>query len=149
MPARFKTFIFYTALMAAMVFLYFLYLFLQPVKDISSQKTDIYVSAEQLIKDFNTSPDSSDILYKNKVLEVAGKVSSTEVSDSFGNIVLDNGGNYIIIANCVPKEYKNNLKALKNGHSVKIKGIYSGYVINDETYMIPAEIKIDKCTVVK
>ena len=149
MPARFKLIIFYTTLLLAVAFLYFLYLFLQPVKDISSQKTEIYVSAEQLIKDFNTSPDSSDILYKNKVLEVDGKVSSTEVSDSFGTILLDNGGNYIIVANCVPKEYKNNLKALIKGHSVKIKGIYSGYVINDETYMIPAEIKIDKCTVVK
>jgi len=41
------------------------------------------------------------------------------------------------------------VQQLKQGDNTTIKGIYSGYIINDETFMIPAEIKIDKCTLTK
>ena len=148
MTAKFKISFYLIALILSIVFLYFLFLFFQPVKDIASQKPDKYVTEEQLLNDFNSSPDSADSIYKNKVLEIVGKIKKTEVSDSFETIVFDNGGDYIIVANCSSVEH-NTIKSFKNGNIITIKGIYSGYVINDETYMIPAEIKIDKCTVVR
>ncbi len=64
------------------------------------------------------------------------------------NIIFDDGGNYIIIANGLLAQ-KKEIKLLKEGNLIKIKGIYSGFVINDETFMIPAEIKIDRCTLRK
>ena len=46
-------------------------------------------------------------------------------------------------------EAKNEIERLKEGTKIIVKGIYSGFVINDDTFMIPAEIKIDKCTLLK
>lgn len=75
-------------------------------------------------------------------------MKKTEIQDSVCNVIFDNGGNYIIIAGGL-QEQKKDVKLLKEGNLIEIKGIYSGFVINDETFMIPAEIKIDRCTLIK
>ena len=127
---------------------YALFVYFQPVKDIAKQKTDIQLTVQQLTEDFNKDAKPADEKYKNKVVELSGTIKKTEVKDSICTIIFDNGGNYIIIANCV-YETKNEVERLKEGNEITIKGIYSGFIINDDTFMIPAEIKIDKCTLLK
>jgi hypothetical protein len=127
---------------------YLAYLYFEPTKDIATQKTDIHLTEEILINDFIKSDKIADSLYKNKIVELTGKVKKIEAQDTISTLVFDNGGNFIIIANCL-SSIKTELKQLKVGSNITVKGIYSGYIINDDTFMIPAEIKIDKCTLVK
>jgi len=127
---------------------YLAYLYFEPAKDIATQKTDVQSTEEILINDFIKDDKSADSLYKNKIVELTGKVKKIEAQDSISTLVFDNGGNFIIIANCL-SSIKTELKQLKVGSNITVKGIYSGYIINDDTFMIPAEIKIDKCTLVK
>jgi len=127
---------------------YGLFIYFEPVKDIATQKTDIKLTDMQILAEFNENNLFADSLYKNKIIEITGKVKKTEINDSTYNVVIDDGGNYIIIASCV-EETKSKLALQKEGNTITLKGIYNGYVINDETFMIPAEIKIDRCTVLK
>ena len=127
---------------------YLAYLYFEPTKDIATQKTDLHLTEEILINDFIKSDKIADSLYKNKIVELTGKVKKIEAQDTISTLVFDNGGNFIIIANCL-SSIKTELKQLKVGSNITVKGIYSGYIINDDTFMIPAEIKIDKCTLVK
>ena len=127
---------------------YLAYLYFEPTKEIATQKTDLHLTEEILINDFIKSDKIADSLYKNKIVELTGKVKKIEAQDTISTLVFDNGGNFIIIANCL-SSIKTELKQLKVGSNITVKGIYSGYIINDDTFMIPAEIKIDKCTLVK
>jgi len=127
---------------------YGLFIYFEPVKDIATQKTDIKLTDKLMLAEFNKNNSLADSTYKNKIMELSGNIKKTEINDSTYNIILDDGGNYIIIASCVA-DTKSKLLTLKEGNTITLKGIYNGYVINDETFMIPAEIKIDKCTLLK
>ena len=124
------------------------YLYFEPVKIIARQKTDIFLLDTDLMKDFNENEKLAAKKYENKIIELTGIVKKTEIKDSICTVIFDNGGNYIIVANC-DYNTKNDIQQLHTGGKATLKGIYSGYVINDETFMIPAEIKIDKCTLAK
>jgi exoribonuclease II len=143
-----KIFLLFTIVVFIFTLLYGLKLYFEPVKIISEQKTDIILSDSLLFSDFNNDNILADKRYRNKIIEISAIVKKTEVNDSTFNIIIDNGGNYIIIASCIA-EIKNELLQINENSKLKIKGIYTGYIINDETFMIPAEIKIDKCTLVK
>ena len=127
---------------------YLAYLYFEPTKDIATQKTDLHLTEEILINDFIKSDEIADSLYKNKIVELTGKVKKIEAQDTISTLVFDNGGNFIIIANCL-SSIKTELKQLKVGSNITVKGIYSGFIINDDTFMIPAEIKLDKCTLLR
>jgi hypothetical protein len=127
---------------------YAAYIYFKPVKVISDQKVDIQISDKDLLKYFTENQQEANIKYENKILELNGTVKKTEVNDSVCTVIFDSGGDFIIIANCI-LDAKKDVQQLKQGDNTTIKGIYSGYIINDETFMIPAEIKIDKCTLTK
>jgi hypothetical protein len=127
---------------------YLAYLYFEPTKDIAIQKTDAQLTEQILVNDFIKDHKNADSLYKNKIVELTGKVKKIETQDSVSTLVFDNGGNFIIIANCI-SSVNNELKQLKEGTNITVKGIYSGFIINDDTFMIPAEIKLDKCTLLR
>ena len=134
-----------TVLFSGIIYLAFIYF--QPVKDISKQQPDIIITDTQMFSDFTNNPKDADVTYKNKIIELSGTIKKTEVKDSICTVIFDSGGNYIIVANC-DYDTENEVKKLKENSKIKLKGIYSGYIINDDTFMIPAEIKIDKCSIV-
>jgi hypothetical protein len=101
-----------------------------------------------LFDDFNVNPTKADSIYKNKIVEITGTFTKSEIKDSICNVIFDNGGNYISIASGLYAQ-KKEIALLKTGNKLTIKGIYNGFVMNDEMFMIPAEIKIDKCTILK
>ena len=121
---------------------------LKPVKNIAKQQTDIQLTDKQLFDDFNVNPTKADSIYKNKILEITGTFTKSEIKDSICNVIFDNGGNYLVIASGLYAQ-KKEIALLKTGNKLTIKGIYNGFVMNDEMFMIPAEIKIDKCTILK
>lgn len=127
---------------------YGLFIYFQPVKDISKQNSDFSLTQKQLTDEFSSDALKADNKYKNKIIEIAGIVNKAETNNPNSSIIFDEGGNFLIIAN-VQNDKAADLKTLQRGDRVKIKGIYSGYVVMDDTYMIPAEIKIDRCTLVR
>ncbi len=138
-------FVIISVLFSGIVYLAFIYF--QPVKNISKQQPDVITTDTKMFSDFTNNPKDADVAYKNKIIELSGTIKKTEVKDSICTVIFDSGGNYIIVANC-DYDTENEVKELKENSKIKLKGIYSGYIINDDTFMIPAEIKIDKCSIV-
>ena len=138
-------FVIISVLFSGIVYLAFIYF--QPVKNISKQQPDVITTDTKMFSDFTNNPKDADVAYKNKIIELSGTIKKTEVKDSICTVIFDSGGIYIIVANC-DYDTENEVKELKENSKIKLKGIYSGYIINDDTFMIPAEIKIDKCSIV-
>ena len=148
MSSRFKIIASLIATCILLTIAYAFYICLKPVKNIAKQQTDIQLTDKQLFDDFNVNPTKADSIYKNKIVEITGTFTKSEIKDSICNVIFDNGGNYLVIASGLYAQ-KKEIALLKTGNKLTIKGIYNGFVMNDEMFMIPAEIKIDKCTILK
>lgn len=148
MSSRFKIIASLIATCILVTIAYAFYIYFKPVKNIAKQQTDIQLTDKQLFDDFNVNPTKADSIYKNKIVEITGTFTKSEIKDSICNVIFDNGGNYLVIASGLYAQ-KKEIALLKTGNKLTIKGIYNGFVMNDEMFMIPAEIKIDKCTILK
>ena len=148
MSSRFKIIASLIATCILLTIAYAFYIYLKPVKNIAKQQTDIQLTDKQLFDDFNVNPTKADSIYKNKILEITDTFTKSEIKDSICNVIFDNGGNYLVIASGLYAQ-KKEIALLKTGNKLTIKGVYNGFVMNDEMFMIPAEIKIDKCTILK
>lgn len=131
-----------TALVAGTA--YGLYRYFEPVKGIDKLDTDVRLTAEQLLADFEADPEQAEIKYKNKVLEIHGSVTKTEPDSAGGKIIFDKQGKFVIVAACTAGS-REAVKALEQNQAVRVKGVYTGYVVIDDMFMIPGEIKIDPC----
>ena len=123
---------------------YGLYRYFQPVKGLDKLPTDIRVSDAQLLADFEQDPVAAELKYKNKVLEISGTVSKIEADSAGGKVLFDKKGNFIIVAACT-KESREKGASLEQNQAVLVKGVYTGYVVIDDMFLIPGEIKIDPC----
>lgn len=148
MSSKFKIIATLIATSILLMIAYAIYIYFKPVKNIAKQQTDIQLTDKQLFDDFISNPTNADSIYKNKIVELTGIFTKSEIKDSVCNVIFDNGGNYIVIAGGLFVQ-KKEIELLKTGSKLTIKGIYNGFVMNDEMFMIPAEIKIDKCTILK
>jgi hypothetical protein len=130
------------------VLAYSLFLYFEPVAEVSGQKADIRLSDTQLLADFEQDPLAAEQKYKNKVLEITGTVAKVECDSTRCRIIFDKQGKFIVVNSC-EEEIQKDVRSLKQNTRVTVKGIYTGYVIIDDLFMIPGEIKIDPCTIVK
>lgn len=148
MPKSINRFLLLAAAFLLLVFIVAAYIYFKPVKNISGQKADIESNIVEICNEFDSNAEVADTKYKNKILQLTGTVKKSEVQDSVCTMIFDNGGHFILVANFYPDENEK-VKKYKVADKVIVKGMYSGYVINDDTFMIPAEIKLDKCSVVE
>jgi len=60
-------------------------------------------------------------------------------------ISYDNQQDYVVLAYVPLENFKEVLHT--DGASLKLKCRYAGYIINDEDFLIPADIKFEQCYV--
>jgi hypothetical protein len=139
-------------LIIALIFLaaaigYPLYLYLAPAKKVEQARTDIRITAFDMLAAFESDKAAAEEHFSGKVLEVNGVIHKVEDAGAVPVVFFDQGGNYVIVANMLEQfDEKDKLVA---GEMVTLKGKYSGVIVNPQMYMIPADIKIEQCTVVK
>ena len=144
----FKLLFIFGALMGVFALIYGLYTYFEPVSDISKQKTDIQLTGEQLLRDFETDSKQAELKYRNKVLEISGTITKIECDSAHCKIIFDKKGKFIVVSSCADNIQKE-VRMLKQNQAITVKGIYTGFVILDDLFMIPGEIKIDQCTILK
>jgi DNA-binding beta-propeller fold protein YncE len=137
---KFKVFASLIALAILVGVVYAAYLYFTPHQTAENKEPDILLSADNIIKKFTDNDKETDAAFKNKIIQVSGTIAKI---DTPAVIIFDNGGNYIIAANTYLKD-----SHLKKGDIITLKGSYSGYIINDDMFMIPAEIKLNECFIV-
>src|SRR5690349_3785944 len=115
--------------LAALV--YGLYLFWEPVADISTQKPDLKLTEQQLLADFEKDPKLADSTYRNKVLEITGMVAKIECDSAHCKILFDQKGKFIVVNSCTDAS-KKIAQALKLNQAITVKGSYTGFVVIDD-----------------
>jgi hypothetical protein len=105
----------------------------------------VVVAAADLLKEFEKDPAAADAKYKGKYLELTGVVERTGKEREFTPFVILTAGDekgdpkagvkiecFFEIADQV---YRNRIDGLKKGHSITVRGEYSGQVSNIQLRM--------------
>jgi len=109
-----------------------LYFFLyQSHRDIASENVAFETSVSELSQRFINNPDSSIATYANQTISIYGNVTALDLKQN--SITLDDK----LIALLTKEE----IKKVKNGDLVKVKGRFIGY---DELF---EELRMDQCIV--
>jgi hypothetical protein len=104
----------------------------------------VAIKADVLTREYKDNELAADEKYKNKVLEVSGKISN--IAEVMGNITVDleghkeNGVNIISVQCSFPQSEKPNLTKLKTGQNITFQGTNEGMTLN--LYVGLADCKI-------
>lgn len=102
----------------------------KPHVDIYSVKTDIAVTIDTLLLDFEKNEKVANKKYLDKIIETEGVIKSIEVNKGSTFLLLseENNDNNVI---CYLEEFENKkILSLKTGQRVKVKGICTGYLMD-------------------
>ena len=107
------------------------YIMGETFSDTTGLKADYTVTASELIDEFSDNDSAANKKYREKIVSVSGKASEVEEkSDSTFNIKFaDSTGSYIIFS--LDKTQYENVKKIKPGEAVSLKGSCSGSVYSD------------------
>lgn len=101
-------------------------IFTEKFEDTQKQSAAFSISADELLKEFQTNESAANKKYIEKIILVNGKIVETETVDSAINIKMKDTltGSYIIFA--FQDQHIKDAKQLKEGDNVSIKGSCSG-----------------------
>ena len=103
----------------------------KPHANMSDQESAFTVNSADLLKEFETDEAQCNLKYVDKVIQLRGKVLSTEKADSTTIVVLD-ANNPKATVRCEMDPYSNHSKTnFSKGEEVTFKGICSGYLMGD------------------
>jgi hypothetical protein len=105
------------------------YTFKKSELSVASHKTDITIEANVLLKAFETSEDSANRLYLDKIILVSGLVGSV-TQDSMGYSVYLKDNNAVSGIMCSFNETAFDPALIKVGSKVSIKGFCTGYLMD-------------------
>lgn len=107
------------------------YLEKQTFADTANVKADFTINSAELIKEFMTNDTAANKKYLDKTLVVNGNTSAIEVlADSTSTIKFaDSTGSYAIFS--LEKIHLNEVKKIKSGDAVSLKGVCSGSVFSE------------------
>ena len=119
---------------------YGLYTYFKPAADIAKAKSELTISADELINTFSTGAPAADQTYTGKVISVKGTVHTMENPVS---ITFSTGKDYIISF-----QFNDSLTtSYPPGTSLTIKGQYNGFLEPDTMFEMPGNIQISQCSI--
>lgn len=128
-------------LAAISVFIYSLYQYNKPHRNIGKEKASFSLSVEELYSQFEANIDQASTKYADKVMTLSGKIAKVEQNQSGGFNVLMKGENLRINCEMDPAA-RINTENLKTDLPVKIKGLFIGF---DDLLQ---EVQFKKCSII-
>jgi len=118
------------------------YLYQMPPKNLSRVKTEVTVSADELMSSFEDNEDAANKVYLGKVVEVTGKITDVEIKDDgSAQLILASqsmmGG---ISCNFSAEDISEFAGVVRKGQNATIKGKCSGYLM---------DVILERCVVIK
>ena len=106
------------------------YIFTDKFTDTAAEKAAYTFSALDFIREFQQNDSASNKKYAEQIITINGRVSAIEQADTSVNIKMaDSTGSYVIFA--FQAQDAANVKKIKQGDSVSIKGSCSGGIYSD------------------
>ena len=104
------------------------YLYNKPVASLEHQKSDVTVSADQLIQDYESDENTANEKYLGKVVEVSGKVAGVTQEEGKHKVSLETTNPMSAVIGELEDHL--NTGGVKAGDQIRMKGKCSGY-LND------------------
>lgn len=114
-------------------------------KDLSDEKPVATLSAQQLIKAFETDSIGSNDRYVNKVLTVSGTVTGVQASENPVVITLGEEGMMSSVQCSMDSTHAGEYTRLAAGKRVAVKGICTGAL---QDAIFGTDVKLNRCVVV-
>ena len=119
---------------------YGLYTYFKPAANITKAKSELTISADELIAAFTANATAANQTYTEKVISIKGTVQAMENPTS---ITFSTGKDYIISF-----QFNDSLTtSYPSGTSLTIKGQYNGFLEPDTMFEMPGNIQISQCSI--
>lgn len=133
------------AAIAVIALIVALRLYFKPHEDIARMRPDFQLTAGELAGLFADGADDAEARLAGAVVELSGSPAAVKPLDGQFLLTFDEGGDYVVQA-YVP-DAGDGKAALAVGAPLRLKCRYAGHVVNDEDFLIPADVKIEACVV--
>jgi len=122
-----KRIIFSVLILILMGFVVQYFLFNKPHRDIAAAKEDFFISADSFYKAYSIDETGSNAKYLSKVIAVEGIVEELQLENAEEPTIALSAGNEGTTIRCgFKKELISDVKAIKTGDKIKIKGRCDG-----------------------
>lgn len=117
----------------------------KPHADIKDAES-IAITAVDLYKNFKSDPAKADDLLLNKIVVVAGNISSVSINQNNQKVIFLKTSTEGAFVNCTMEENINNFKT---GGDISLKGKCSGYISGDADMGLPGDVFLIRCYLAK
>ncbi|MGB3008581.1 MAG: hypothetical protein WBC06_18845 [Chitinophagaceae bacterium] len=118
-------------------------------KDTAKLKSDFTLKATDLLKEFETNEQLSNTKYLDKIITVQGQIKEiTKDEKGFYSVALGDTAAMSAVRCSIDSLHTNEAMSLKNGMSVAMKGICSGYnadeLLGSDVILVRSVIELPK-----
>jgi DNA/RNA endonuclease YhcR with UshA esterase domain len=98
--------------------------------NVAKTKSDISLSADQILNDFSSDESIANTKYLEKIIEVKGVISDIKIEKEKGIITLKTNDDFGSVLCHLSKESTQKISSLKEGQLIRIKGICTGFLMD-------------------
>ena len=102
----------------------------KPHINVSRATPKVSLIAKTLLDDFQLDENLANTKYLEQIIQVTGKISHLDIANGNGIVVLKDGNSFGSIMCHLSPEENEKLVTLKEGQSITIKGICTGYLMD-------------------
>jgi hypothetical protein len=110
----------------------------KPHVNVGEASADITRTADKILNDFSTDETTANATYLEKIIEVKGVISELNIEKEKGIITLKTNDDFGSVLCHLSEEATKNMSTLKEGQSITVKGICTGYLM--DVILVKSEI---------
>jgi hypothetical protein len=114
------------------------------VKSLTEVKTDVSITAKDLIAAFEKDSAAANKLYLGKVIEVTGAVKSVEKDAGAATVSLGESGTMSSIRCSMESAYVQQVASIQEGSALTVKGACTGFISEE---LIGSDVILNRCIV--
>ena len=113
----------------------------KPHVDVAKAKSDITLTANTILNDFTTNETAANAKYLEKIIAVTGEVSNIKIEKDKGIVTLKTNDDFGSVLCHLSENATKNINSIKEGQTVTIKGICTGYLM--DVILVKGELLIN------
>jgi len=102
----------------------------KPHVNVSDTKSDITITADQIINDFSSDETKANRSYLDKIIKISGVISELKVVKQKGIITLKTNHDFGSILCHLSDKASQKINSLKEGQTLTLKGICTGFLMD-------------------
>lgn len=115
------------------------------VKSLSKVKTEITITANELLAAFEKDTAAANRLYLGKVIEVTGHVKSVETEEGAATVSLGESGTMSSVRCSMDTAFVQQAASIQQGSAITVKGACTGFISEE---LLGSDVILNRCIVV-